>query len=58
MLRDEGYTVDAVDSRGCYLDRLARSAYDVIVLDIWLPGMDGLVTLERLRERRVDSQSS
>jgi two-component system nitrogen regulation response regulator NtrX len=29
--------------------------YDVIVLDIWLPGMDGLATLSRLRERRVDA---
>ncbi len=29
--------------------------YDVIVLDIWLPGMDGLATLARLRERRVDA---
>ena len=25
------------------------------MLDIWLPGMDGLVTLARLRERRVDA---
>ena len=30
--------------------------YDVIVLDIWLPGLDGLATLGKLRERRVDSQ--
>src|ERR671913_431532 len=55
VLRDEGYTVDAVDSGEACLDRVSRAAYDVIVLDIWLPGMDGLVTLERLRERRVDS---
>ena len=25
------------------------------MLDIWLPGMDGLATLARLRERRVDA---
>ncbi len=31
-------------------------AYDVIVLDIWLPGLDGLTTLQRLRERQIDSQ--
>jgi two-component system nitrogen regulation response regulator NtrX len=30
--------------------------YDVVVLDIWLPGMDGLGTLARMRERQVDSQ--
>ena len=32
-----------------------RAPYDVIVLDIWLPGIDGLTTLARLRERRVDA---
>ena len=26
------------------------------MLDVWLPGMDGLATLARLRERQVDSQ--
>ena len=31
-------------------------AYDVVVLDIWLPGMDGLATLARMRERQVDAQ--
>ncbi|MBA3886958.1 MAG: sigma-54-dependent Fis family transcriptional regulator, partial [Acidobacteria bacterium] len=55
VLRDEGYVVEAVDSGEVCLDRVARSPYDVIVLDIWLPGMDGLTTLQRLRERRVDS---
>jgi two-component system nitrogen regulation response regulator NtrX len=33
-----------------------RATYDVIVLDVWLPGVDGLLTLQRLRERRVDAQ--
>jgi two-component system, NtrC family, nitrogen regulation response regulator NtrX len=55
VLRDEGYEVETVDSGEACLDRVARAPYDVIVLDIWLPGMDGLVTLARLRERRVDA---
>jgi two-component system nitrogen regulation response regulator NtrX len=55
VLRDEGYAVDAVESGEACLERVARAPYDVIVLDIWLPGIDGLVTLERLRERRVDA---
>jgi two-component system nitrogen regulation response regulator NtrX len=29
---------------------------DLILLDIWLPGIDGLATLERLRERRIEAQ--
>jgi two-component system nitrogen regulation response regulator NtrX len=55
VLRDEGYAVDAVDSGEACLDRVMRAPYDVIVLDIWLPGIDGLATLARLRERRVDA---
>src|SRR4051795_3557826 len=55
VLRDEGYTVEAVDSGEACLDRASRAPYDVIVLDIWLPGIDGLATLARLHERRVDA---
>jgi two-component system, NtrC family, nitrogen regulation response regulator NtrX len=55
VLRDEGYEVDVVDTgEGC-LDRTIRVVYDVILLDIWLPGIDGLATLQRLRDRQVDS---
>jgi two-component system, NtrC family, nitrogen regulation response regulator NtrX len=56
VLRDEGYDVDAVDSGESCLERLSRDAYDVVVLDIWLPGMDGLQTLARMRERQIDAQ--
>jgi two-component system nitrogen regulation response regulator NtrX len=56
VLRDEGYDVDAADSGEACLERLSRQAYDVVVLDIWLPGMDGLQTLARMRERQIDTQ--
>ncbi len=55
VLRDEGYDVDAVDSGEACLDRLTRAPYDVVLLDIWLPGIDGLVTLQRIRDRQVDA---
>ncbi|MEO8520743.1 MAG: sigma-54 dependent transcriptional regulator [Acidobacteriota bacterium] len=55
VLRDEGYTVEAVESGEACLDRVARVPFDAIILDIWLPGMDGLATLARLNERRVDA---
>ncbi len=57
VFRDEGWRVDAVESGEACLERVTREAYDVIVLDIWLPGMDGLATLGRLRERRVDAET-
>jgi len=56
VLRDEGYTVEAVPSGEACLERVTRGAVDLIVLDVWLPGMDGLATLARLRERQVDAQ--
>jgi two-component system, NtrC family, nitrogen regulation response regulator NtrX len=56
VLRDEGYTVEAVPSGEACLDRVTRGPVDLIVLDVWLPGMDGLATLARLRERQVDAQ--
>jgi two-component system nitrogen regulation response regulator NtrX len=55
VLRDEGYDVEAVASGEACLDEVTRAAYDVILLDVWLTGIDGLETLERLRERQVDS---
>ncbi len=56
VLRDEGFDVEAAASGEECLERAARSSFDVVVLDVWLPGIDGLVTLQRLRERKVDAQ--
>jgi two-component system nitrogen regulation response regulator NtrX len=56
VLGDEGYDVETVASGEACLDRLARGPVDVVILDIWLPGMDGLATLARLRERRADAE--
>src|SRR4051812_23250462 len=56
VLRDEGYTVEAVGSGEECLERVTRGAVDLIMLDVWLPGMDGLATFARLRERQVDAQ--
>ena len=50
VLEDEGYKVAAVESGESCLDTLRRRSFDVILLDIWLPGMDGLETLEKIRE--------
>jgi two-component system nitrogen regulation response regulator NtrX len=56
VLHDEGYAVEAVATGEACLDRMTRGPVDLIVLDVWLPGMDGLATLQRLRERQVDAQ--
>jgi two-component system nitrogen regulation response regulator NtrX len=54
VLRDEGYRVDTVDSGEACLEQVGRRVYDLILLDVWLPGVDGLVTLEQLVARKVD----
>jgi len=56
VLRDENFEVEAVGTGEACLERVAQRSYDVIVLDIWLPGIDGLTTLQRLKERHVDAQ--
>jgi two-component system nitrogen regulation response regulator NtrX len=56
VLRDEGFDVDTASSGEECLEKANGAAFDVIVLDIWLPGLDGLTTLQRLRERQIDSQ--
>src|SRR5213594_53328 len=56
VLRDEGYSVEAVSSGEDCLERLTRGAVDLILLDVWLPGMDGLATLARMRERQIEAQ--
>jgi two-component system nitrogen regulation response regulator NtrX len=50
VLQDEGYACAAVESGEQCLEELARHVYDVVLLDVWLPGMDGLETLARVQE--------
>src|SRR5438477_12025284 len=50
VLEDEGYVVNAVESGESCLDELSRRSYELILLDIWLPVMDGMETLTRIQE--------
>ena len=50
VLEDEGFICAAVDSGEQCLEELARNSYDAVLLDVWLPGMDGLETLARIQE--------
>ncbi len=49
ILSDEGYRVDSAESAEKALERAARGDLEVILLDVWLPGMDGLEALSRLQ---------
>jgi two-component system nitrogen regulation response regulator NtrX len=50
VLEDEGYLAHSVDSGEKCLEELGRNSYDLLLLDVWLPGMDGLETLSRIQE--------
>jgi two-component system, NtrC family, nitrogen regulation response regulator NtrX len=49
ILKDEGYSADAVESGEAGLLALDARRYDLVLLDVWLPGIDGLETLARIR---------
>lgn len=49
VLEDEGYTAAEAASGEACLEFLERERPDLILLDVWLPGIDGLETLQRVR---------
>jgi two-component system, NtrC family, nitrogen regulation response regulator NtrX len=49
ILRDERYSVEAVESAELALERLHSGNIEVVLLDVWLPGMDGLEALSRIQ---------
>jgi DNA-binding response OmpR family regulator len=52
-LTEEGYAVDAIGSGEVAEDYLDAVPYDLIILDILLPGKDGLALCRDLRDRSV-----
>ncbi len=50
VLSDDGYHVLQAGDGTLALEVLSRSFVDAVLLDVWMPGMDGLETLKRIRE--------
>ena len=50
-LTAEGYAITAVADGGAALAQVERSLPDVIVLDVAMPGLDGLAVTRRLRSK-------
>ena len=50
VLEDEGYETHSVETGEAGCEELNHSAYELVLLDVWLPGMDGLETLARIQE--------
>jgi two-component system nitrogen regulation response regulator NtrX len=54
VLEEEGYSVLLAESGEACLEQLRKRGCDVVLLDIWLPGIDGLDTLEKIRQTQAD----
>jgi CheY-like chemotaxis protein len=51
VVKQAGYQVDAVGDGQAGLERLAERAYDVILSDVRMPGMDGIAFYQEVRRR-------
>ena len=50
VLDDEGFRTELAESGEACLRLLEKQSFDVVLLDVWLPGIDGLETLQKVRE--------
>lgn len=55
-LKNEGYAVDIISNGEEALELLSFTTYDLLVLDINLPGVDGFSILKELRERNEETR--
>ena len=55
VLEDEGFDVETVESGEACLKIVETNNFACVLLDVWLPKIDGLETLKRLREKKIDA---
>jgi len=55
LLRQDGYSVDVAAHAAEAVARLAEADFDLVLLDMRMPGMDGLTAVEVLRTRGMNA---
>jgi two-component system copper resistance phosphate regulon response regulator CusR len=53
-LEESGYTIDAAETGQDGLDMMTGATYELVILDLMLPDLDGLVVLEKIRLRKTN----
>ena len=54
VLADEGYSVMSCHDSIIFFKKLEQQIPDLVLLDIWLPGVDGMAILSKIRETHPD----
>jgi two-component system nitrogen regulation response regulator NtrX len=54
IFEDEGYTVLTAGTAEAAFDMLKEQTPDLMFLDVWLPGIDGIQALTKIRERNPE----
>lgn len=49
LLEQEGYIIHTCDSGECCIDLIQKNQYQIVMLDVMLPGLDGLETLKKIK---------
>jgi UDP-3-O-acyl N-acetylglucosamine deacetylase len=56
ILQDEGYRVAKASTGEHALDLVRAEVPDVILVDVWMPGIDGIKTLQAVKETSADTE--
>lgn len=56
IFEDDGYEVVSASTGEKALEYFNDFSPEVVLLDVWMPGMDGIETLKMIREKKVTYQ--
>jgi UDP-3-O-acyl N-acetylglucosamine deacetylase len=54
ILKDEGYSVTTAENGARAMEIIRTESLDLVLLDIWMPDMDGIKALKAIKEYRSD----
>lgn len=55
-LASRGIDVDTSESPADAIDQIGRESYDAVILDLQMPGMDGIEALKQMKAKRPELQ--